>query len=183
MSSSRFVHHSEDDIQCFVDTEANTNTKKKTTIDIALVELFLANEGETRDIQEIPSADLDRYLSKFLVSVRKKSGDEYEPTTLRGFIASVDRYLKNFRYSESVITGQSFANTRDVLKSKQKQLKRLGKGNRPQEAAPLTDDEITVLFTSNVMGIHSPDALVNILWLNNCSHFGLRGGKEQRDLQ
>ena len=40
MSSSRFVHHSEDDIQCFVDTEANTNTKKKAASDIALVELF-----------------------------------------------------------------------------------------------------------------------------------------------
>ena len=39
MSSSRFVHHSEDDIQCFVDTEANTNTKKAAS-DIALVELF-----------------------------------------------------------------------------------------------------------------------------------------------
>ena len=68
--------------------------KEKTASDIALVELFLANEEETRDIQEIPPADLDRYfMSKFLVSVRKKSGDEYEPTTLRGFIASVNRYL------------------------------------------------------------------------------------------
>ena len=46
----------------------------------------------------------------------------------------------------------------------------------------LTDDEITALFTSNVMGIHSPEALVNILWFNNCWHFRLRGGK-QRDLQ
>ena len=34
------------------------------------------------------------------------SGDEYEPTTLRGIIASVERYLKNLRYSESVIEGQ-----------------------------------------------------------------------------
>ena len=73
--------------------------KEKTASDIALVELFLANEEETRHIQKIPPADLDRYLSKFLVSVRKKSGDEYERTTLRGFIASVDRYLKKFRYS------------------------------------------------------------------------------------
>ena len=97
----------------------------------------------------------------------------------------MNRYLKKFKYSESVITGQSFATTRDVLKSKQKQLKRLGKGNRPQEAAPLTDDEITALFTPNVMGIHSPEALVNILWFNNClaMHLRLREGKEQRDLQ
>lgn len=183
MSSNRFIPHSEDDIQCFVDKEANANTKKKTASDIALVELFLANEGETSAIEEIPPADLDRYLSKFLLSVRKKSGEEYEPTTLRGFISSVDRYLIKFRYSESIITGQSFTNTRDVLKSKQKQLKRLGKGNKPQEASPLTDDEITALFTSRVMGTHSPQALINILWFNNCLHFGLRGSKEQRDLK
>ena len=164
-------------------TQKQIRIQRKNGNDIALVELFLANEEETRDMQEIPPADLDRYLSKFLVSVRKKSGDEYERTTLRGFIASVDSYLKKFRYSESVITDQNFANTRAVLKSKQKQLKRLGKGNRPQEAAPLTDDEITALFISNVMGIHSPEALVNILWFNNCLHLGLRGGKEQQDLQ
>ena len=112
MSSARFAQHNEDEIQSFVENETNTNTKKKTASDIALVELFLANEGETRDIQEIPPPNFDRYLSKFLVSVRKKSGDEYEPTTLRGFIAFVDRYLKKFKNSESVITGQSFANTR-----------------------------------------------------------------------
>ena len=38
--------------------------------------------------------------------MRKKSGDEYEPTTLRGIAASVDRFLKNLRYSESIIEGQ-----------------------------------------------------------------------------
>ena len=99
MSSSRFVHHnSEDDIQCFVDTEANTNTKKKTASDIVLVELFLANEGETRDIQEIPPADLDRYLSKFLVSVQKKFGDEYEPTTLRGTFYTLRGFIQRVSY-------------------------------------------------------------------------------------
>ena len=71
MSSNRFIPHSEDDIQCFVDIEANANTKKKTASDIAHVELFLANEGETSTIEEIPPADLDRYVSKFLLSVEK----------------------------------------------------------------------------------------------------------------
>ena len=33
------------------------------------------------------------------------------------------------------------------------------------------------------MGISSPKALINTLWFNNCLHFGLRGGKEQRDLK
>ena len=38
--------------------------------------------------------------------MRKTSGDEYEPTTLREIIASVERYLKNLRYSEFTIEGQ-----------------------------------------------------------------------------
>ena len=32
------------------------------------------------------------------------------------------------------------------------------------------------------MGIHSPQALINTLWSNNCLHFGLQGQKEQQDL-
>jgi len=57
-------------------------------------------------MQDIPPQKLEAYLSRFLLSVRKKSGDEYEPTTLRGIIASVERYLKNLSYSESIIEGQ-----------------------------------------------------------------------------
>ena len=44
----------------------------------------------------MPPPELDAYLSRFLLSVRKKSGNEYEPTTLRGIIASVERYLKTY---------------------------------------------------------------------------------------
>ena len=56
--------------------------------------------------QDIPPPELNAYLSRLLSPVRK-SGDEYEPTTLRGiYIASVKRYLKTLRYSESTIEGQ-----------------------------------------------------------------------------
>ena len=43
---------------------------------------------------------------RFLSSVKKKSGDQHEPTALRGIIASVERYLKNLSYSQSIIEGQ-----------------------------------------------------------------------------
>ena len=52
-------------------------------------------------LQDIPSPELDAYFS-----VRKKSGNEYEPTRLKGMIASVERYRRNLRYSESIIEGQ-----------------------------------------------------------------------------
>jgi len=68
---------------------------------------FLPNENETWQLQDIPPPELDAYLSRFLLPVRKKSCDEYEPTTLRGiYITSVERYLKTLLYSESTIEGQ-----------------------------------------------------------------------------
>ena len=149
--AERFVTFDIREVEEFIDNEECSNTRKKTKSDMALLSSFMAKEKENRQVEEIPPQDLDNYLSRFLLSVRKKNGDEYETSTLRGFIASIERCLKKCRYSESVITGQNFARTRDALKSKQKHLKRLGKGNK--------------------------------LWLNNCMHFGLRGGKEQRELK
>ena len=117
-------------------------------------------EKENRQVEEIPPQELDNYLSRFLLSVRKKNRDEYEPSTLRGFIVSIERYLKKCRYSESVITGQNFARTRDALKSKQKHLKRLGEGNKPNEASSLTPEERDILFERKEMGFSSQHALV-----------------------
>ena len=181
--AERFVTFDIREEEKFIDNEQNNNTRKKTKNDMALLSSFMAKEKENRQVEEIPPQELDNYLSRFLLSVRKKNGDEYEPSTLRGFIASIERYLKKCRYSESVITGQNFARTRDTLKSKQKHLKRLGKGNKPNEASSLTPEERDILFERKEMGFSSPKTLINTLWLNNCMHFGLRGGKEQRELK
>ena len=61
-----------------------------------------------------------------------------------------------------------------MLKSKQKQLKLLGKGNRPQEASSLTPEEIDVLFEKKQFGGSPPKALINTLWFNNYLHFDLQ---------
>ncbi len=186
--SSRFNEINEKDVDEFNETEENQNTNRKTELDVNLIHSYIANEAgghvnRPPKMEELSSSQLDTYLSKFLLAVRKKNGEEYGPTTLRGFISSVERYLKKNRYCESVVTGQSFSRTRETLRSKQKQLKRDGKGNKPFEAASLTQEELEMLYSSGAFGCNSPQALINTLWYNNCLHFGLRGGKEQRDLK
>ena len=151
------------EVEDFIDNEECSNTRKKTKSDMTLLSSFMAKEKKNRQVEEIPPQELDNYLSRFLLSVRKKKGNEYEPSTLRGFIASIERYLKKCRYSESVITGKNFARTRDALKSKQKHLKRLGKGNKPNEASSLTPEERDILFERKEMGFSSPKALINTL--------------------
>ena len=145
----------------------------------------MAKEKENRQVEEIPPQELDNYLSRFLLSVRKKNGDEYEPSTLRGFIASIERYLKKCRYTVNRLSRGRTLREQEMHsnQNKLKHLKRLGKGNKPNEASSLSPEERDILFERKDMGFSSPKALINTLWLNNCMHFGLRGGKEQRELK
>ena len=69
-----------------------------------------------------------------------------------------------------------------VLKSKQKMLNKQGKGIKPNASVALTNEEIQIIYEKKLLGIESPEALLNTLWLNNCLHFGLRGCKEHRDM-
>ena len=70
------------------------------------------------------------------------------------------------------------------MKAKQMQLKRHGLGNRPNATTALTDDEIEILFEKKLLGLSSPQALLNTVWLNNMIHFGLRDVRiEQKELR
>ena len=79
--AERFVTFDITEVEEFIDNEENSNTRKKTN-NMALLSSFMAKEKENRQFEEIPPQELDNYLSRFLLSVRKKNGDEYEPPTL-----------------------------------------------------------------------------------------------------
>ncbi|VDI32538.1 Hypothetical predicted protein [Mytilus galloprovincialis] len=168
------------------DKQQNKNTAKKSFYDLALVTRFLKKKNETREIQTIPVVELDSVLSNFVLTVRKKDGQEYEPSTIRGFISSDERKLRRHKYGHSIMgddNDESFHLTRETLKAKQKLLKQKCKGNKPKRAQPLTDEEIAMLFDKNVLGDNSPKALLNTVWLNNCVQFGLRGVSEHYSLR
>ena len=54
---------------------------------------------------------------------------------------------------------------------------------RKKAAHALTDDEVDILYGKNLLGLSSPESLLNTLWLNNTQHFGLRGCQEHRDMK
>jgi len=147
-----------------------------------LLERFLKTKNEDRKIEDISAVELNEYISQFIISVYTKNGTEYEPTSLRSLIASSKRHSKKNGYSASIINDLVFEKTRKVLQSKQKQLKKQGKGNKPNASVALTSEELKVLYDKGLLGMCSPKALLNMLWLNNTLHFGLHGCKEHRDM-
>ena len=52
-ASERFVSPTEEDVERFVEAEANQNTQRKMHSDVVLMKSFLPNENETRQLQGI----------------------------------------------------------------------------------------------------------------------------------
>ncbi|WAR30833.1 K1958-like protein [Mya arenaria] len=169
-----FVELTSDDVRKLIEDEENKNTMKKTLSDVQKFERFLLN----KDL-------LDEYVANYILSVRKADGAEYEPTSIRNIVSSLDRKLKRHKYPFRLIAEQTnaFQLTRDALRAKTKSLKRLGKGNKPLKASPITDEEINMLYEKKILGPSSAASLLNTVWINNCIQFGLRGTKENHDLR
>ena len=55
---------------------------------------FLNSKNESRRIEEIPPKELNKYISEFIVATRRKDGEDFESSSLRGLICSFNRHLK-----------------------------------------------------------------------------------------
>ena len=80
-----------------------------------------------------------------VLAVRKKNGEEYEPSSLRAFMQSIDRHLRKNNYGFSVLNDKEFHEVLDILKKKQKQLKSIGKGPMQQTRCQM---KTLTLFTA-----------------------------------
>ena len=82
-------------VEEFIDGQENENTKKKTKHDVALFHEFLVLKGETRKMDELTPQELNKFISEFLITVRKKEdNEEYEPNSFKAILASLKRHLK-----------------------------------------------------------------------------------------
>ena len=69
---------------------------------------------------------LNELLSEFVAAVRTKHGNDYEPTSLQGMIASFERYFKRKNYQASIINDLAFEKNSKNAAVQAKQLKKQG---------------------------------------------------------
>jgi len=94
MALARFVPP-ETTLEAFIEERANKNTLSKIKRDVSLLKEFMRIKGKDEEFENIEPRELHEILCAFILAVKKKDGDEYEPTTLRSFVSSFDRYLRN----------------------------------------------------------------------------------------
>ena len=162
----------------FIEEQKNKQTLSKTRRDVGLLSEFLKSKQENWKIEDTTTGT--QWFSEWVYSCcQRKDGGHYEPSSLRGFIASFNRHLKNVKYSNSIVEDREFEQTRTALDACGKLLKKEDRGSTPFEAETISDDEVRVLYKSNILWISSAEALINTVWLKNSIRFGLRGCDER----
>ncbi|KAJ8300406.1 hypothetical protein KUTeg_021925, partial [Tegillarca granosa] len=139
-----------EDTQDFINGMKNENTSRKTD---GNVKKWLETKGEHRDVFEIPAPDLNIYLARFFMTIKQDNGQEYEPDTLRSFQGSFQRFLRDHHYPIDIIKDKEFSHSREVLSSKQKQLKKMGYGNKRRKSQPISETDFEVMMGKQVLGL------------------------------
>ena len=174
----------DDPIQQFLNSTKNRNTMRKTD---ACTNRFCswikASHQENRPLTDIPPQTLDRYVSTYLMQVKKMNGDDYEPDTLTSIHRAINRKLEEEGYKFSLIRSEEFSTSKKVLEARGRELKKAGKGNQPNKADALTENDEERLWPTGQLGFASPEQLINTVWFFNTKLLGFRGSHESRQLK
>ena len=125
--------------------------------DMNVFQRFLNECCEKRKITEISRQT--SLLCNFYLTAKKKDNTEYEPDTMSAFSRSIQRYLDDNSAKINILKDDEFKVSREVLKSKRRELRQQGKGNKPNATVALANEDIEPIFDENQFGIHDPDVL------------------------
>ena len=81
----------------------NENTKKSTEQWKNVLVKWATERGRDKNLEAYEFVDLDKTLLQFYAEVRKESGKDYEPDSLRVMQAALERHLKSKLYLKSII--------------------------------------------------------------------------------
>ena len=180
---ARFGPVDEANITNFISNQENVNTKQKTNYDMRLFKQFCTEQGVFQEPEELSASDLDRLFGNFIAIVKKPDQTEYEPSTVKGFMSSLERRLRFHGYSQTINKNPNFPHSNNAMKAKLAYLKSQGYGSKPHESDELTDEDIDHLFQYKLLGNKTPQQVVNLLHITFSLVMGMRGGKEQRELK
>ena len=131
---------------------------------------------------------MNKCLSKFYVSVRRKDGSFYKKNSLLSVRAALDRHLKSPPYNKkfSICDNYLFSEANKTLNSYLKQLVNEGKIAGTVHKKPLTSEIIQKLYDAGELAdadTRDPRALLQTAWFIVSIYFGKRGRKNQSSLK
>ncbi|XP_051867999.1 uncharacterized protein LOC127568373 [Pristis pectinata] len=134
---------------------------------------------------EITHDELNFWLCRFVLEVRRQDGSEYPPNSLRLLCCSILRHLReNCRRSDIDFFNKlkpDFAEFRTTLDNRMKQLQRLGIGLVRKQAQPYTEDDEERLWQV-VFHLHDAKSYSYAAYFYVCKVFALCAAKDHHKL-
>ena len=132
----------------------------------------------------ITPAELQKWMTFFVLEVRKQNSMEYPPATLLHICSGIQRYLRSAHLPNlDIFSDSAFSNFRRTLDAEMKRLTAKGLGSKKKKAEPLTEEQEETLWRKGILGDHTPQALLNTMVFCSGVYFALRSGKEHRQLR
>lgn len=151
-----------------------------------LFEHVKITNGNTGCHYGYPLSTLDFWLAAFVTEVRKADGGYYSPASLNCILAGLFRHMKDkFGANAPNFLSKSEANFsmfRNALDRQLRFLRGSGVGVERKRASIITAEDEDKLWTSGVLGIDNPVALLNAVFYLNGKSFCLRGVSEHYHL-
>lgn len=144
-----------------------------------------ANHGSSvPSLVEMEPQAMAQWMTQFCLGARKVDGDEYQPNTLYHIICGLMRYVRENSIPDiDFLKDREFAGFRQSLDAEMKRIQSKGIGSDHKQAEPFTLEEEEMLWQNNILGDHTPEALLNTIIYMNGVYFALRSGDEHRQLR
>ena len=132
--------------------------------------------------------EMNKCLSKFYVSARKKDGSHYKKASLMSIRAALDRHLRSAPHNKkfSICDAVMFHEANKTLHAYLKHLISSGKIARTVHKSPLTAEAVQHLFEKGELATaetRNPRALMQTVWFYISLYFGKRGRENQSALK
>ena len=188
-AETEMITLSERNLKC-INELRNPNTMRKFDLAFKHFSQWMETKENPSSLQGISEMDpvlLDRFLGAFLIGLRgtDKSGRvfEYEPDTLSSYLRGIAKKLELAGYGHDIFKYSIFKTTQNVLASQKRSLKQQGKGNKPNRADVVSLADKEKLWELGVMGMDTPESLLNLLWFATTKLLGFWGVRETRQLR
>ncbi len=189
--SSRFTApKTDDDISAVQASAIPKNTVRNTTWAVNIWKEWTSHRRSICSPLDCPPhlllctvGQLDTWLSRFILEIRKNDGQPYPPQSLYSIVCGLMRYVRELHPEVNFFKDTAFTGFRRTMDGEMKRLRSLGLGTKKKRAEPITVDEEATLWNLQLLGSHTPKVLLDTMVFMCGMYFALRSGQEHRDLQ